>query len=231
MGAAVVIPVRENKEEIFEIAKKAVKVLEEENNIKVPDPEVVWTIAYKSLEELVKWVSEKADGDTNIINFFDLFDIGVTYRDSDEAEKGGNLTPFIQLNEEVVTNIKSGVKLIEKKENKDEMSSIFVKATRDAEELYKIGEAIADIIDTNNNIECSNGQSPLTITVVFVREVYNWLVKNHKTGTDLIINFCQLIDFGLVYLEEEVTPTIVAGQEFKLIIKNDDETEDDEDEE
>jgi hypothetical protein len=29
---------------------------------------------------------------------------------------------------------------------------------------------------------------------------------------------------------EELTPTVVAGQEFKLIIKNDDETEDEDDE-
>jgi hypothetical protein len=227
-GAAIIIPIRENGEEITSIANKAKDVLEQDHGIKVRDPEAVWTVAYKTLEETVKWISDNKKSDNLILNFFDLFDIGVTYRESDESEKDGNFTPFLKINDEIIEKIRQGKKLVSKKEDDDDSKlMVTVEPSTNRYEIEQIANNANLVLKENHHIRCGTGKVATTITVVFVKEIFNWLMKNTKPGTDTILNLCQLIDFGITYIDDDFTPSMVAGQEFKLIIKNDEQTEDD----
>ena len=58
-----------------------------------------------------------------------------------------------------------------------------------------------------------------TIAASFLKMVEKHVSENR--GEE--INFCQLFDIGV---EEDGSPYLVPGQEFKLLIKSDDESED-----
>lgn len=59
----------------------------------------------------------------------------------------------------------------------------------------------------------------LTIAYLFMKQSLQYVAT-----TQTEINFCQLFDMGID--EEDLSPYMVAGQEFKLLIKSDEESED-----
>lgn len=88
---------RENEDELKEIAKSAIKVLEADYGISVSDnPGIVLTISYVYMKALIKQLSaSKSKEVASQVNFLNLFDIGISYRENEDAEKEGNYAPFI----------------------------------------------------------------------------------------------------------------------------------------
>ena len=90
------IECREHEEELMEIASNACKILEADHNVSIPNPKILLTIGYVYMKNLVQNLAEnKIEGKGSQINFINLFDIGISYRENDDAEKEGNYVPFI----------------------------------------------------------------------------------------------------------------------------------------
>lgn len=100
-NTANLIEIRENQTEIMNIAKYAQKYLEAENNIHVTHHEVIPTIAFAFFRGMIDHLNQnKTPGRDVEINVLDLFDIGIAYRENEEAEKEGNFTPFMRPGQE-----------------------------------------------------------------------------------------------------------------------------------
>lgn len=101
------IDIRESKEELFEIADRAMKVLDANHGIDVKHPEVALSVTYTFLKNMIKDMAEsKVDGAGVQINFCNLFDMGISLRVNDEAEKEGNYTPFFEVSDQAKKLVK-----------------------------------------------------------------------------------------------------------------------------
>lgn len=98
----------QEKKAIDEIAKVAQKVLKDERKINITMYEAIPTIAYELLYAAAQYLekNKKVDEDLSV-NFLNLFEMGVTYRGSDDGEKDGNFTPYVQPGVVMKTVIKS----------------------------------------------------------------------------------------------------------------------------
>jgi len=95
------IEIRENEKEIMKVAEKAQKYLEEENNIVITHPAAIPTIGYAFLRCLIEHLNENKSVGNNIeINVMQLFDMGISYRENDDAEKEGNFDPYLRPGQE-----------------------------------------------------------------------------------------------------------------------------------
>ena len=93
---------------VSEIAKMAQKILKEENNIVITMADAIPTIVYQYLIALAKYLEKnKVAGETTSINFMNYAHFGVTFRESEDGEKDGNFTPFVQPGSILKTLIKS----------------------------------------------------------------------------------------------------------------------------
>ena len=98
----------QEKKAIEEIAKIAQKVLKDERKINVSMYEAVPTIAYEVMYAIIQYLEKNKKADEDIsVNFMNLFELGVTYRGSDDGEKEGNFTPYVQPGVIMKTVIKS----------------------------------------------------------------------------------------------------------------------------
>lgn len=92
---AKLIEIRENEKEINHIAENAAKLLETENNIVISQPAAIPTIAHAFLREAINYLAaNKTTGGDIELNLMQLLDVGISYRENDEAEKEGNFTPY-----------------------------------------------------------------------------------------------------------------------------------------
>jgi hypothetical protein len=99
-------------------------------------------------------------------------------------------------------------------------------------EILKIAERAAKFLEAEHNIVISPSQAIPTIAYSFLREAISFANENKAPGTDYDINLMQLIDIGISHRENEeaekegnYTPYARPGQEFKLLVKDDEETE------
>ena len=98
----------EDNKALSEIAKMAQKMLKEEYNILVTMPEAINTIAYAAMLSTAMYLDKhKQVNETTAINFLNFMTIGTTYRESEDGEKEGNFTPFLQAGTIFKTLIKS----------------------------------------------------------------------------------------------------------------------------
>lgn len=98
----------EDSKALSEIAVSAQKILETEHNIKVTYAPALPTITYATLLALAKYLEKnKSTSGTTAINFLNFMTMGITYRESEDGEKEGNFTPFIQPGTIFKTFIKS----------------------------------------------------------------------------------------------------------------------------
>ena len=110
------------------------------------------------------------------------------------------------------------VKLIEIRENE--------------KEILKIAEATAAYLEAEHNIIFSHANAIPTFAYAFLRQAIEHINQNKAAGTDYSLNIMQLLDLGVSYRENDeaekegnYTPYAIPGQEFKLLVKNDDDTE------
>lgn len=98
---AKLIEIRENEKEITKIAEEAAKYLETENNIVVSHALAIPTISYAFLRSAIGYLNtHKAAGSDIELNLMQLLDLGVSYRENEEAEKEGNFTPYARPGQE-----------------------------------------------------------------------------------------------------------------------------------
>lgn len=95
-------------ERLNDISKITQKVLKDERHINITMAEAIPTIVYEFLHVTAEWLEKNKSTDEDVIvNLMNLMDIGVTYRESEDGEKTGNFTPFIQAGTIFKTIIKS----------------------------------------------------------------------------------------------------------------------------
>jgi hypothetical protein len=95
------IEIRQNEKEIQKIAERAQKFLDEENHIVISHAQAIPTIAYAFLRETINFLNEnKSAGNDIEINVMQLLDLGISHRESDDAEKEGNFTPYARAGQE-----------------------------------------------------------------------------------------------------------------------------------
>lgn len=99
-------------------------------------------------------------------------------------------------------------------------------------DILKISEKAGKYLESEHNIGISHPQAIATIAYGFLREAIAYVNENKAPGTDFSINLMQLIDLGVTHRENDeaekegnYTPYAAPGQEFKLLVKDDDETE------
>jgi len=220
------VPIRENRNELYAIAKIAMKRLDKENGMVSDEFAPIITVAYRCMESFIKHVAEhKSETRPSTINFFDLFRLGVTYEKSADGEKDGSYTPTIELSESLTKSVLSSTLLTRNIVNNEDDNVIIIEPNEDLKDIEKIRNNVWEILKSEHTIDTLNGAVATTFAVVMIEELWNWLIKNHIPGNDLSINFCQLMEFGITY-EDDVMQTFVnPGQEMKLITKNDRETE------
>jgi len=105
---AKLIEINQDVKELEKISTIAQEVLKSERNILISDARAIPTIVYEFLNSAARYLEKVKSKDKNIqINIFDIFDMGVTYRESDDGEKDGNFTPYLQAGQVLKTTIKS----------------------------------------------------------------------------------------------------------------------------
>ena len=94
---AQLIEIRENRQEIEEIAKMTQEILDSERSIAISRHDAIPTIVYEYIASMYKYLAtHKSTSDDVQIKFADLFTAGVSYRDAeDDGEKDGNFTPYM----------------------------------------------------------------------------------------------------------------------------------------
>lgn len=92
------VEIRDNVEEIKEINERARLRLKEEYGIQVSKGEGISTIAYWFVKKAIEHLNDnKTEGEDIEITIQDLIKLGITYRESEDAEKDANFTPFVDV--------------------------------------------------------------------------------------------------------------------------------------
>jgi uncharacterized protein (DUF2164 family) len=112
------------------------------------------------------------------------------------------------------------------------MSAKLVEIRENEKEIKKIAERAQKYLDSEHNIEINHAEAIPTFVYVFLREAVNFLNEKKAAGQDVEINLMQLLHLGVSYRENEeaekegnYTPYALPGQEFKLLVKDDADTE------
>lgn len=99
-------------------------------------------------------------------------------------------------------------------------------------ELMKIAERAQKVLDAEHNLVITAHQAVPTIAYVFLRETIAYVNEHKAAGTDFELNLMQLLDIGVSHRENDeaekegnYTPYARPGQEFKLLVKDDNDTE------
>jgi hypothetical protein len=96
-----VIEIRQNEKEITKISDRAQKLLDEEYHIVISHAQAIPTIVYAFMKETVNFLNQnKSAGNDIEINLMQLLDLGISHRESDDAEKEGNFTPYARPGQE-----------------------------------------------------------------------------------------------------------------------------------
>lgn len=112
-----------------------------------------------------------------------------------------------------------------------EVKARLIEIRDDQKALMEISERAKNVLQQENRIKIGLADAIPTIVYAFLRETINYLNRNKTTGQDIEVNLMQLMDIGITYRESDgekegnFTPFITPGQEFKLLVKDDDETE------
>lgn len=100
----------------------------------------------------------------------------------------------------------------------------FIEVQEQSKELKAITEkAQAYLIE--NGITISQMEAIPTIVYGFLQQTIQYLNKAKTEDDEVELNMMQLFDIGISSTDEGMVPYLTPGQEFKLLIKSDDESE------
>lgn len=102
------LELRQDQEQIQKVADRSVALLQEKFGVTLKGGSSgVPTLVYCFLTAAIEHVnSNKSEDEPSEINLFQLFDLGVSYNEDDEAEKEGNFVPYLRPGQEFKLLIK-----------------------------------------------------------------------------------------------------------------------------
>lgn len=115
------------------------------------------------------------------------------------------------------------------------MAVKLIEIREDEKAIMTIAERAQKYLDAEHKITITHEQIIPTIVYGFLREAINFLNEQKSGSEEVELNLMQLLDIGISYRENEesekegnYTPYARPGQEFKLLVKDDEDTEDEE---
>lgn len=110
--------------------------------------------------------------------------------------------------------------------------AVYVEIQDNQKEITKIAERAGKYLAAEHNISIDPVMAIPTIAYVFFREMILFVNENKSAGHDYSIDFLKLAEIGVSHrMNEEgekegnYVPFITPGQEMKLLVKDDGETE------
>jgi hypothetical protein len=207
------VEIREDQQRIVSICKAAQERVSVEDNIDVSPAEGLATVAYEYLSEAISVVnSTKSEDGSSEVDVVGIFTLGITHRQGDDdAEKEGNYTPYVKPGPlfELIVRENQGVEALDI-----------------TEQQLKIAQGTLRRLK-NRGIALDDATSIAKITRATLIELALLINESRSQSEDEEINLLQLIDAGVSYDEvnSEFIPYARPGQEFKLLVKDDDATE------
>lgn len=217
---------RQDKEFMMQIAAEAKKEIHKKYFLKVDnDSSVLPTVVYCFMLSTIGYLNRhKQIGDTVSINLLDMMHIGIHWAEDEDAEKEGNFVPFIIPGKIFQEIVEKGAVNYEPKFNDEG----WIEIEDDKEIIQKICDDVAELIKTKfgTNLQSSTSSLP-TVFHAFMQVTMRVLENNKSKDETVKLNLMQLADIGVQYHKdkEEFVPFISPGQEMKLLVKDDDMTE------
>jgi len=113
--------------------------------------------------------------------------------------------------------------------------AVFLEIRENQKEIAKICDRANKALISEHNINVTHAPAIATISYRFLQQAIAYLNEKKTAGEDISINLMQLFDMGISYRENDegekvgnFTPFLIPGQEFKLMVKDDGVTEDEE---
>jgi len=206
------------------------------------------TIANKYVEDLLKvlYMHLTGSGDSKVLNFipnatsvnssvkfYDLFEVNVTQKRNESADKVGNIN--ISFHPDTAADLIIG-------DNTPKEERVFEYIKPDAKFSYpdspemtmamlKIDKASRHELSDKYSIMLPHEWMTVAITYTFIENIYRELIyKLVLTGKSAVsINFNDIMEFHATKKKDNVTIYIRPGMAAKLIIKSDETTEADDD--
>lgn len=218
------IELREDAKAIREIAERAGETLKDLFEINLGAKfEVAPTITHALIVEAIMHINEHKTDDSDTVTEVDLaklVTIGVDYLEDEEGEKEGNFVPYVRPTELLLQILQSGeMPKIDRAFLEDELSKHLADRTN-------------VLLKNHYNVNINDRTEIILATAfAFIADAVLYLNEHKVTDADapVSINLMQMFDLGIGYIEEEdvFLPFMRAGQEMKLLIKDDNVTEED----
>lgn len=186
------------------IAENAMEAMKEKS-INLLQPEVVYTVAVKFLKQM--FTSFKTYPDSKI-PISTLMTFGTENTESENGEKAGNIVPTCTIND-------FAKKLVKDPEAKDKNDTDDFDKT-----IQNICENTMIELKEINHVDIKEPRVAYITIVAFMKEVLKYL-SQHNTDT---IVLGSLMNISV----EDGSPRVELGEQAKLLVKNDDATEEDE---
>lgn len=95
-------------EAMMSIADSAQEILQRDHNIAISLSAAIPTIAYVFMYAAAQYLEQNKSTEEDVsINLMNLFEMGVTYRETDDGDKQGNFVPYLNPGTIFKTVIKS----------------------------------------------------------------------------------------------------------------------------
>lgn len=217
------IELREDKEAIQAAVDRAVENLKERYDVDVIESAIaVPTVAYGFFACMVDELNQhKTEGESVHLDFAGLFTVGISHEVEEEAEKEGNFTPFIMVGERFEKYVKGEIVDLTMPYAGDHID---LGTTQEV--FNKISDRTTKYLQRENSISFDGRAITIpTIAHEFFAALIEELNDNRISDGAIEINMAQLFDIGIQGNGEEYVPYLRAGQEFKLMVKDDNTTE------
>lgn len=215
------IDIRDNVKDITKIAERTQKVLAANHKINISHWQAIPTMVYEFLRESVNYIARNKTTDGISLALANVLTLGISYRENEDAEKEGNYTPFVTINNDFV-----GYSSVLATDDGSKAAKL-IELGANAAEIIKIAETTQTILASTRKINISHWQAIPTMYYVFVTEAISHLATLAAPGVEPHLNLMQLIDIGYNEATEGEANSLFAmpGQEFKLLVKDDGSTE------
>lgn len=217
------IELREDKEAIQVAIERTVETLKDRYDVDIVESSIaIPTFVYGFFVSMVDQLNlHKAEDESVHLNFADLFTVGISHESDEDSEKEGNFTPFI-IPGKRFEDFVSGTLL--------DLALPFDGETielGDQKEIFgKICDRATKYVERENGITFDGKVVVLaTITHEFIAAIIEELNSNKVEDGTVEINMAQLFDIGIHSADGKFTPYLRPGQEFKLLVKDDNVTE------
>lgn len=217
---------RQDEAIMMEIAAQTKKEIESKYYLRVESeshklPTVIYCFMLSTIAHLNR---NKRVGETASVNLMDLMTVGIHWAEDEEAEKEGNFVPFIMPGKTFFEILEVGAEHYAPKFNEEG----WIELGEDKESIQKICDDVAVLIKQrfSSNLLASTSVLP-TVFHAFLQVTMRVLEENKSTEENAKLNLMQLADIGIQYIKDEqkFIPFISPGQEMKLLVKDDDMTE------